>query len=709
MKAPTLLNSIPKTAHLLLPNRLNEEEFEFLLKKTAGRCTRVLVAEGYDTEIFSSITEKEGLEVSEFSVEAPQEIELGAEDSEFKDEVILFLPPSVVCRVGGPTDVPAPIMKALCHLGVDVVPIAVHRPKEESLRMENLQDEHQFILWAGEMIPNGRLNVSEIHKEALIAAEKAFSSRRFLNDSLTTYLFRSLYERGEENFVHDGLDDVKLSFRRLLSAALALSDIIIKQTDQRRVGIILPPGKGGLIANLAVLFAGKVPVNLNFTASKAAIESAMEQAGINHYISAKTFMNKVPAFPWPDRGEMTMLDDLTKILKRKCMLWMLKMKLFGPEKVIKSRGLDQHSGNDEAVLLFTSGSSGQPKGVPLSHRNLLANICQFGRRVDCDPKSALLGCLPLFHSFGCTVTTFYPLLEGLNIVTYPSPLETKRLGDLIHEHNVSLLTFTPTFLRGYLRRVKPERLANLQCVVTAAEKLPRNLAENFEKRFGHLPQEGYGLTETAPAAFLNLPNLSGVEDECVIPSSKVGTVGVALSGVAIRITDPESGDELPLSHSGCIWLKGANVFQGYLNNPELNTEILDDGWFNTGDIGHVDEDGFLTLDGRLSRFSKIAGEMVPHEAVEAEINRILELDDEGERKVAIVGVPDEQKGEVLLLLSSLPEYDAGAFINDLKKKLMAADIPALWCPKALVFTQQIPILASGKLDLAQCKKIASEL
>ena len=466
----------------------------------------------------------------------------------------------------------------------------------------------------------------------------------------------------------------------------------------------MPPGKGGLIANLAVLFAGKIPVNLNFTAGKKSVESAIKQAKLDYFITAEKFMEKMPNFAWPEAQQLLLLDKVVSELKPKALAWMIKLKILPTARMIKKRGLLARNNNDEAVLLFTSGSSGEPKGVPLSHRNLLANICQFGSRLDCAAGSSLLACLPLFHSFGSTVTTFFPLLEGHNIITYPSPLETKRLAELVEEHQVTFLTSTPTFLRGYLRNAKREQLANLKFVITAAEKLPQNLAQTFEKRLGHLPLEGYGLTETAPAAYINLPNPIATDEAPLIPTAKAGTVGLPLSGVAIRITDPTTGEDLPISSSGCIWLKGANIFQGYLNKPELSAEVIKDGWFNTGDIGHVDSEGFLTLDGRLSRFSKIAGEMVPHETVEAEVSRILELDGEEERKIAIVGVPDEKKGEALVLLTSMAEHQTGTFMNDLKRKLIEADIPALWCPKTLVVVEQIPILASGKLDLAGCRE-----
>ncbi|MDB6078129.1 MAG: AMP-dependent synthetase and ligase, partial [Akkermansiaceae bacterium] len=357
-------------------------------------------------------------------------------------------------------------------------------------------------------------------------------------------------------------------------------------------------------------------------------------------------------------------------------------------------------------LVFTSGSSGEPKGVPLTHRNLLANVCQYGNRLDLPNGSAILGCLPLFHSFGFTVTLSFPIIEGIDLVTYPNPMETKRLAELISQRGVNVLLATPTFLRGYMKRVEPEQLRSLRLVVTGAEKLPTNLADAFAAKFGITPQEGYGLTETSPASNVNLPDPAPTGDAIVIPSSRPGSVGQMLPGIAVRMTDPATEKPVAADRQGVIWMKGANVFKGYLNNPAKTDEVLTkDGWFRTGDVGRLDDDGFLYIEGRISRFSKIAGEMVPHETVEAAINKALGLDSEAERKIAIVGIPDEQKGEAILLLSTIAGPALEQECIDLRYKLMDAGLPSLWCPKAIVPVAEIPVLASGKLDLKSCEEL----
>ncbi len=257
-----------------------------------------------------------------------------------------------------------------------------------------------------------------------------------------------------------------------------------------------------------------------------------------------------------------------------------------------------------------------------------------------------------------------------------------------------------------MKRIDPGQFASLKLVVTGAEKLPQSLATAFREKFGITPQEGYGLTETSPATNVNLPDLEPERDSIALPSSRPGSVGQFLPGMAVRITDPATDKDIPIDRQGIIWLKGPNVFSGYLNDPKRTAEVLTDGWFRTGDVGRVDADGFLYIEGRISRFSKIAGEMVPHETVEAAINKVLELDNDSERRIAVVGIPDEQKGEAILLLSTIAGPALEQECIDLRYKLLDDGLSSLWCPKMIVPVAEIPVLASGKLDIKACEALA---
>jgi acyl-[acyl-carrier-protein]-phospholipid O-acyltransferase/long-chain-fatty-acid--[acyl-carrier-protein] ligase len=353
------------------------------------------------------------------------------------------------------------------------------------------------------------------------------------------------------------------------------------------------------------------------------------------------------------------------------------------------------------VLLFTSGSAGDPKGVVLSHRNLLGNVAQFSSMLGLRRKDAILACLPVFHSFGSTVNLWFPIIEGLRMVTYPSPLEIPKNAELVERHAVKLLCSTPTFLRGYLRKAAPHQLRSVELLVTGAEKLSTDLADAFEARFGIPVLQGYGLTETSPVVSVNLPDPSPADAlTAPQPASRRGSVGVLAPGMSARIRDPETGSPLPSDATGMLWLKGVNIFEGYLDDPKRTALVLQGGWFATGDLARFDADGFLYIEGRLSRFSKIGGEMVPHETVEASVRKCLGIVGE-ELTITVTGVPDEAKGESLVLLSTR-EIDFG----QLRKALSAEGLPNLWIPRNWVRCDAIPQLASGKLDLRRVQELA---
>lgn len=703
-------NHIPTKGCLIIPGRLNYGEMIKLAEIFSGRPVTWLCEEQISLcKKSRQHLEKDSVTAAAFSNVDEDPATLGENlKSYIKDNgVIIYLAGLVSTNTGESSHIAGKTLKQLCLLGLDVLPLSISSPKELTTASENSDNLADSIFSFAPLISGADVSPASWRESLYLAEESAVSSRDFLKGSLGETLINGLKKHGASTVLFDGTDDSSTTFDKILAAAIALSVEIKKLTKKKRVGIILTPGKGGMIANLAVVLAGKVPVNINFTASHAAVRSAIKQADIDKFITADAFMRKMSFFPWPANRDIIFIERVLPTLKKKIIRWALLCKTLPPSIIIKMLGLGKSRGDDEAVLLFTSGSSGNPKGVPLSHRNLLANVCQFGSRINLAPDSKIMGCLPLFHSFGSTVTLWYPCIQGIDLVTYPSPIETKRLAELIEMHSVNMLLSTPTFLRGYMKRVKPEQLASLQYVVTGAEKLPQSLATAFQEKFGILPMEGYGLTETSPATNLNLPNAKKEGDQQLIESNRFGSVGKALPGIAIKITNPATEKPTSLDTQGLIWLKGANVFQGYLNNKEKTEEVISDGWFNTGDIGRVDHDGFLYIEGRLSRFSKIAGEMVPHETVEAAITKVLGLDQDTKRRIAVVGIPDPKKGEAIALLSTICGETLEQECIDLRYKLMDDGLPSLWCPKNFIPVDEIPILASGKLDIKECQELAN--
>lgn len=700
---------LPQTGVLVIPGRLDFSLLLNLEKLFAGRRITWLVEESshYDPAVRGFLQQSGSGAAFSCEDQAPAVAGQHLQGCLADGGVLIYVPGRTTVRNGTMCRIPAAHLQVLCGFGLPLLPIAIDCPRGSALGIERLTTLPDAVLCIGHPVQAREGGVAQFQQHLFEAAEEAYSTRSLFNGSLAMALLEGLCKHGTKNRIIDGADDTELGYDRILAAALAFAKLIRRETDKPRVAIVLPPGKAGLIANLAVVFAGKTPVNLNFTAGHDAIQSTIRQSGVDRFITADPFVRKVSSFPWPPNRDLILVERELPALGKQIFKWLMLSKLLPTRLVGWWFGLNRRRNHDEALLLFTSGSSGEPKGVILSHRNLLANVCQFATRLEAPFGSSILGSLPLFHSFGSTVTLWFPVIEGLNLVTYPNPIDAKRNAELISLHQINLLLATPTFLRGYMKRIDPAQLASLQLVVTGAEKLPLSLANAFMEKFHILPQEGYGLTETSPATNVNLPDPPAENGATPVPSSRPGSVGQLMPGLAIRLTDPATDKMVPLDRQGMIWFKGANVFSGYLNKPEISAQMLKEGWFRTGDIGRMDADGFLYIEGRISRFSKIAGEMVPHERVEAAINKVLGLDAETERRIAVIGLPDEQKGETIVLLSTIHGSALEQQCIDLRYRLLDDGLPSLWCPKAILQVEEIPVLASGKLDIKACESLAS--
>src|SRR5438045_2851353 len=458
----------------------------------------------------------------------------------------------------------------------------------------------------GEPVNAEAANVTTVREELLKLGESCFSRRPSLDRHLAEECVPGFNRSPVASAVIDGTDHSKLSRAKLLGAAAAFSRYLRKQFSDERIAIVLPASKGSMLANLAVTLANKVPVDLNFTIGRAANESCCRRANLGVAISATPFMERLNDFPWPEH--ILKLDELLPRMKRQIILWWIISVLAPARLLLRLLQIPKKGGHAEAVLLFTSGTTGEPKGVVVSHRNVVGNVSQFRQLLDAKKTDAILASLPFFHTFGSTVTLWYPLIEGVRIVTFPNPLEAAKCAALIEQYGLTFLLATPTFLRLYLRKAEPEQLGTLRLIIAGAEKLPLDLASHFEKRFHKKVFEGYGLNETAPVVSVNLPDQQARKPgERVQPSSRLGSVGRLAPGIAAEIREPETDRKLSLYDTGMLWLRGPNIFEGYLHDPKRTAEVLSEGWLRTGDIGRFDEDGFLYIEGRLSRFSKIVG------------------------------------------------------------------------------------------------------
>lgn len=469
---------------------------------------------------------------------------------------------------------------------------------------------------------------------------------------------------------------------------------------QEMVGILLPPSVPGALVNFAATLAGKIPVNLNYTSSSETLASCAEQCHIETVITTKLLLEKIPL---KVPGKTILLEEAAAAPRlgekiAALLLWFLPGAWI--ERALaggKTKTLD-----DLATVIFSSGSTGDPKGVMLTHYNIASNIEQMAQTFMLDRKDGLLGVLPFFHSFGYTVTLWLPAVLGVGAAYHPSPLDFGAVGEMVREYGVTFLLATPTFLQGYLRRCSPEDFGSLRFVIAGAEKLPEKLSVAFEDRFGIRPLEGYGCTECSPVVAVNTKDFRAPGFRQV--GAKRGCIGHPLPGVSVRIVDPETGERRPVGTPGLLLVRGPNVMKGYLGKPEKTAEVLQNGWYATGDIVAEDEDGFLTITDRLSRFSKIGGEMVPHVKVE---ETLQELAGAVEQRFAVVGVPDGRKGERLVVLHTLAPEELTATLE----KLPQAGLPNLWAPRANQFfhVEELPRLGTGKLDLRRVREVAAEL
>ena len=475
---------------------------------------------------------------------------------------------------------------------------------------------------------------------------------------------------------------------------------------QERVGILLPSSVAAVIVNLAASLSGRTSVNLNWTAGVSALESAVQQAGLETVVTNREFLEKAEV-ALPEGVTPIWLEEVTGGIRTPQKGVAFLLAALAPARLIERMcGATRAPTVDDTVaIIFSSGSTGEPKGVCLSHFNIDANVEAAAQVFRLLPDDRVLGILPLFHSFGYMATLWLAANHGLGVAFHPNPLDGPAIGDLVSRYRLTFLVATPTFLQVYLRRCEPGQLGSLRVVLVGAEKLPDRLSAAFEDRFGIRPLEGYGTTECSPMIAVSVPDFRG--PDVFQAGSRRGFLGHAVPGVALRVVDPEGLPEgletLPAEKPGMLLVSGPNIMQGYLGRDDLTSEVIRAGWYVTGDIAMVDDDGFVRITDRLSRFSKIAGEMVPHGRVEETLQEASGIE---YQVFAVTAVPDEKKGERLAVLHTV---DADG-IPDLLQKVKESGLPNLFIPKpdAFIRVEALPMLGTGKIDLRALKEIANE-
>jgi acyl-[acyl-carrier-protein]-phospholipid O-acyltransferase/long-chain-fatty-acid--[acyl-carrier-protein] ligase len=510
-------------------------------------------------------------------------------------------------------------------------------------------------------------------------------------------LGRRLVRTARRNWSHFAMADSsgrELTYGRTLAGGLLVANWVRgASAEEEKIGVLLPPTVPGALVNIGVTLAGRIPVNLNFTAGRDGMAAAIGQCGIRTIVTSKAFLAKARLEAMPGT---VYVEDILAGVSHLARLRALLAARFAPARLICAP-----AGPDSlATVIFSSGSTGQPKGVMISHYNALANIEAMAQVFQIGPSDRIVGVLPFFHSFGFTVTIWFPIIAGCGVVYHPNPVDAKAVGELTRKYHATLLLSTPTFCINYTRKCSVEDFASLRFVLVGAEKLRAPVAVAFREKFGLDPLEGYGCTEMAPVVAVNSPDFEAGRDTQI--GNKPGTVGHPMPGVAARVVDPVTFEPLPANTEGLLLITGSNRMLGYLGQPERTAEVFRGGWYVTGDMARIDDEGFLHITDRLSRFSKIAGEMVPHIRIEEAMAAAI-----GDAPCAVAAVADDQRGERLVAMYVSPDVRPA----DLWQQLAATGLPRLWLPKPenIYRVDNLPMLGSGKLDLRGVRLLAQQL
>ncbi|QQZ28100.1 AMP-binding protein [Thiothrix subterranea] len=630
-------------------------------------------------------------------------------------EVVCLFPEGTISRTGQLSEFKRGYEKAVKGTGAVIVPFYLHGlwgsrfSRSSGFLRENRQSgfKRDIVVSFGKALPE-TIPAHELKQKVFDLSFASWEAYSHLIDPIPVNWLRAAKRMSFRMAAADVIGE-PLSHHRFMTAVFRFAVLIKKLSPEQNIGLLLPTSAGGAIANMAVLTLGKTIVNLNYTASGESIHSAVQQAGLQRVYTSKRFLDKlkergidIPAI-LPDTP-LTFLEDLKAEIPKHQLLTTLLMVMLLPTRLLQWLYIPQIDLYTTAAILFSSGSEGAPKGIELSHRNLAVNARQVADALNTLDNDVIMGTLPTFHAFGLLASTLMPLSEGIPIVCHPDPTDAVNIAKGVARYEATLLFGTGTFLRLYAKnsRVHPLMFQSLRYVVAGAEKLAPEVRRLFLDKFGKKLLEGYGATETSPVASVNLPDQLDTRYWKVQAANKEGTVGLPLPGTSFRIVDPNTLETLPRGADGLILIGGPQVMKGYLNAPEKTAQAIAelDGqrWYKTGDKGHVDEDGFLTIVDRYSRFAKLGGEMVSLTAVEQQVRQIL---GDAELELVAVNLPDDKKGEKIVLLMA-GAYDEAA----VKRQLLGGGMNPLMIPATIRSLAEIPKLGSGKTDFGTARQVA---
>lgn len=473
-----------------------------------------------------------------------------------------------------------------------------------------------------------------------------------------------------------------VTYERALIGALILSSKFSRY-DKGFLGIMIPTSAGCALAKVASLMSGRIPVMINYsTGAEANAKYAQKKCHFKTIITSKALLEKINC-PVVD-GMVFIEDIMAGVTALDKIGAALKSKL--PEGLLLNM-IHKGDENDACVILFTSGSEKDPKAVQLTHKNISSNIISFGTLIGLKETDIMLANLVFFHVFGVTVNLWVPFVYGMTMVTYANPLDFQAVSTIAREEKPTVMVGTPSFFWGYLQKSEPGDFKSLRLMIAGADKCPDALREGYMQKHGSMLLEGYGATETSPVISVNTPE-----------ANKPGSIGKLIPGVQLRIENFETGEKCKTGETGKIMVKGDLVMKGYYKDKELTDEVLKDGWYNTGDMGYFDEEGFLFHAGRFKRFAKIGGEMVSLVKIENILEKYLP---EGV-VCCVVDIPDDRKGSYIVAAVSAEVHKM-----EILRKMMN-DLPSIALPRDFVILESIPMMGTGKVDFRSVTKIVSE-
>ncbi len=520
----------------------------------------------------------------------------------------------------------------------------------------------------------------------------------------------------EELFLADSTGK-ELTSRRALLEILVLRNVCHRILgNDPHIGVLLPTSVASVLVNAALSFDNRVPVNLNYTLTNEVLNYCTKKVGVKKILASAQLLKKLPKLQID--AEMLILEDLAKKEIRK------SDKLYGaflaslPTWILERMlGIAKQKLSDINTLIFTSGSTGMPKGTILTNMNIMANCQSFMQSSMAEKSDSLYGTLPFFHSFGYTVTLWFPLTQNHRCVYHFNPLDYKAVGATAKKYRPTLMVSTPTFAKTYLRKCAKEDFESIDFPILGAEKIPKGLIDAWREKFGTELSEGYGATETAPVSCHSIPTHRSPDK--ITPYHIDGSIGTPDPNFVIKVVNTETGEEMPPNEPGMLYVKGNSVTPGYYEDPEHTAKIFKDGWYVSGDVARIDEHNFIYITGRESRISKIGGEMAPHVLIEERLNEAIKAlalekgtdadnEDGPNYHLVVTAVPDEKKGEKLVVLYETLQFTP----EEICKKTSDLELlPPIWIPATINFKQidHIPVLGTGKLDLKGMKKLALEI